>query len=151
MQKIDPYLISSLLQYIEDNKQGTFSYAGGVTTVMQELTGKPAESFETKARRYAAMPFAHQTLANRVKAIVNFMITPIYPAYNIEAYERALQLPVPAKPPRCMEDERWKSSHAAQMALQGTASGSGPRLGGDPIGRNFAYPKTLQPNLISQQ
>ena len=116
--KIDQYQIALLLQYINDNKQGTFEFEGGVTQVMQEITGSPAESFETTARRYAAMPFAQQTLSNRLKAFINFNITPFYPGYNIKAYERKLELPIAAKPLYCMEDERWKQSHAAQMAEQ---------------------------------
>lgn len=116
MQKVDQYQIALLIQYVEDNKQGAFSYMGGITQVMRELTGSPAEPFELTARRYAAMPFARQTFGNRLKAFVNFNLTPLYPGYNIAAYERALQLPVPAKPLYCMEDERWKRSHADQMA-----------------------------------
>ena len=121
MQKVDPYLIASLVQYIQDNKQGAFSYEGGVTRVMEELTGHPAESFETTARRYAAMPFAKQTLANRLKALINFNLTPFYPGYDINGYERALQLPVPKKPLYCMENDRWRENRAAQMAEQGIA------------------------------
>ena len=116
-QRIDPYLIYSLLHYIVDNKQGTFSYEGGVTDVMRELTGSPAESFETTARRYAAMPFAQQTLGNRLKAFIKFNLTPFYPGYDIKGYERRLELPVPAQPLYCMEDEHWKESHAEQMAI----------------------------------
>lgn len=120
MQKIDQYQITLLIRYAEDNKQGAFSYEGGVTHVMEDLTGSPAEPFEVTARRYAAMPFARQTFGNRVKAFINFNITPFYPGYNTDAYERSLRLPVPAKPLHCMEDERWKREHAAQMAPQGT-------------------------------
>lgn len=118
MQKIDPYQIAVLIQYVEDNKQGTFSYKGGVTEVMQELTGGPAESFETTARRYAALPFAQQTLGNRLKAFLSFNVTPFYPAYDIEGYERKLELPVPRKLLYCMEDDRWKSAHAEQITAQ---------------------------------
>ena len=118
MQKVDPYQIALLVRYAEDNKQGTFSYEGGVTEVMRELTGRPAENFEATARRYAAMPFARQTFSNRLKAFINFNITPFYPGYNIEAYERKLQIPMPPKPLHCMQDERWRSSHAIQMAAQ---------------------------------
>ena len=128
-QKIDPYQIALLIQYIEDNKQGAFSYQGGVTRVMEELTGSPAESFETSARREAALPYARQTIANRLKAFVNFNLTPFYPGYNIAAYERKLELPVPPRPLRCMEDADWKKSRAAQMASQGaipTVSGITP-------------------------
>ena len=115
LQKIDPYSVGLLVRYIEDNKQGTFSYEGGVTDVMQELTGSPAESFETSARRYAALPFARQTLGNRLKAFVNFNITPFYPGYNIAAYELALDLPRAQKPLYCMEDPHWRTTHAKQM------------------------------------
>jgi uncharacterized protein YbjT (DUF2867 family) len=118
MQKIDPFLVSILLKYVEDNKQGAFSFEGGVTQVMQELTGSPAESFETTARRYAAMPFARQTAANRLKAFLNFNAVPFYPGYNIDAYERNLEFPIPPRPLQCMEDENWKKSRAAQMERQ---------------------------------
>jgi uncharacterized protein YbjT (DUF2867 family) len=123
MQKVDPFLIYALLKYVQDNRQGTFSYQGGVTNVMQELTGRPAESFETTSRRYAAMPFAQQTFANRLKAFVNFNITPFYPGYNVDAYERKLEFPVPSRPLQCMEDEGWRKSHAEQMASQGRTPG----------------------------
>ena len=119
MQKIDPFQIYVMLKYVEDNKQGAFSYAGGVTEVMQQLTGRHAESFETTARRYAALPFAQQTFANRLKAFVNFNITPFYPGYNIAAYERSHEIPAPTHALQCMEDESWKQSHLEQMALQG--------------------------------
>ncbi len=123
MQRIDPYQIAVLIQYVQDNKQGAFSFAGGVTNVMEEITGRPAESFETTARRYAALPFASQTFANRLKAFINFNITPFYPAYNLKKYERSLELPMPAKPLYCMEDERWTKSHAEQMAPQSVLAG----------------------------
>jgi len=121
MQKVDPFQIYALLKYVQDNRQGAFSYEGGVTDVMQELTGRPAESFETTARRYAAMPFAQQTFANRLKAFVNFNITPFYPGYNVAAYERKFEFPVPSRPLQCMEDEGWKKAHGEQMALPGRA------------------------------
>ena len=121
LQKIDPFSIYLLLKYVEDSKLGAFSYEGGVTTVMEELTGWPAESFETTARRYAEMPFARQTFANRLKAIANFSVTPLVPGYDIDAYERRLEIPVPPRPLQCMEDEGWKQSRAAQMASQGAA------------------------------
>jgi len=120
-QKIDPYSIALLIQYAQDSKLSAFSHDGGVTRVMEELTGHPAENFETTARRYAAMPFAKQTLANRLKAFINFNLTPFYPGYDIKGYERQLQLPVPPKPLYCMENDRWRTNRAAQMAEQGIA------------------------------
>jgi hypothetical protein len=122
MQKVDPYSIALLIQYIEDSKRGAFEFEGGVTQVMEELTGSSAESFEITARRYAELPFAQQTLSNRVKAFINFNIAPFYPAYDIEAYERKLESPSPRKPLYCMEDTRWKKSHAEQMSAKNISS-----------------------------
>jgi hypothetical protein len=45
-----------------------FEFEGGVTDVVEALTGLPAESFETTARRYAALPFARPTLGNRLSS-----------------------------------------------------------------------------------
>lgn len=118
-QGIDPYQLSLLIEYIEDNKQGAFSYQGGVTDVMRELTGSPAESFETTARRYAALPFAQRTFGNRLKAMVNFSMVPFYPGQNMAAYERKLEVPAASKPLYCMQDAGWKSAHAAQMLKGG--------------------------------
>ena len=115
-QGIDPYQISVLRYYMEDMKRGTFSFAGGVTHVVEELTGKPAETFETTARRYAAMPFARQTVGNRLKAAVNFALTPFYPGYDFDKWDRKMRLPQAANPTLSVDDEPWRGVHAAQMA-----------------------------------
>jgi NAD(P)H dehydrogenase (quinone) len=117
-QKMDRYEIACFLHYIEENKKGAFSYEGGVTRVMEELTGHPAESFETSARRYAAMPFAKKTFGNRLKGFISFSLTPFYPAYDLEGYERAIELPTAPKPLYCMENEGWRIQRAAKMVNQ---------------------------------
>ena len=119
-QGIDPFQISCLRYYMEDMKRGTFAFEGGVTNVVEELTGTPAESFETTARRYAALPFARQTLGNRLKAFVSFNMTPLYRGYNFDKWDRARDFPVPLKPSLSIDDEQWRIEHAAQM--KGTRS-----------------------------
>jgi hypothetical protein len=114
-QGIDPYTISCLRHRMEDMKRGTFSFEGGVTNVVEELTGTPAESFETTARRYAAMPFARQTLGNRLKAFVNFNLTPFYPGYNFDKWDRIMRFPQPASPTLSVQDETWQRTHRSQM------------------------------------
>lgn len=116
MQHVDPYEIYLFIRYIEDNKQGTYSYLGGVTHVMEQLTGKPAERFDVTASRYAQLPFAAQTATNRLKALLRFVLTPFYPAYDVDAYERRIEVPPAAKPLYCMEDPRWKEARKAQMS-----------------------------------
>ena len=122
MQRIDPYQIALLVRYVEDNKQGTFSFEGGVTDVMRELTGKPAETFATTASRYARLPFAKQTIGNRLRALWNFAITPFYPAYDLDGYLRKLHVPVPAQTMHCMQDPQWRDLHSVQMHMSDAPS-----------------------------
>lgn len=127
-QGIDPYQISVLRHYMEDMKRGTFSFEGGVTNVVEALTGTPAESFEATARRYAALPFARQTLGNRLKAFVRFNLTPFYPGTNFDHWDRKLRLPQPTAPTFSVEDETWQSTHRAQMQASPDHSSPLPRL-----------------------
>lgn len=116
-QGIDMYEIASLRHYMRDMRAGTFAFEGGVTDVVARLTGRPAESFAATAQRYAALPFARQTLRNRLRALGAFMLTPLYPGTNFARYDRAMGFPVPVTPSLAIEDEHWRRSHGAQMAL----------------------------------
>jgi uncharacterized protein YbjT (DUF2867 family) len=116
-QGIDPYSISCLRYYMEDMKRGTFSFEGGVTEIVLQLTGTPAETFETTARRYAAMPFAQQTLSNRVKAVASFLMTPFYRGYHFDTWDRQMRFPMPQKASLSIDDPQWREEHAAQMAV----------------------------------
>jgi hypothetical protein len=64
-------LFSGIRYYIDDNERGAFEL-GAPTTDVLDVTGRPAEDFETIARRYAA-PFRNQRtfrqLASRVRAV----------------------------------------------------------------------------------
>jgi hypothetical protein len=114
-QGVDPFEISSLRHYMQDMRQGTFAFEGGVTTVVEELTGTPAESFETTARRYAALPYARQTFGNRLKAFFNFTLTPFYRGHNFDKWDSKMALPGTCPTSLSIEDERWRRGHAAQM------------------------------------
>jgi len=41
------------------------------------VTGRPAETFETTARRYSALPEAHRSFRNWLRTFVEFMRTPM--------------------------------------------------------------------------
>ena len=43
------------------------------------------------------MPFARQTLANRLRAFVNFNLTPFYPGTNFDKWDLKMRLPKPAR------------------------------------------------------
>lgn len=101
--------------YVEDHKQGAFEF-GAPTTDVLDVTGRPAEDFETTARRYAALPGAKRTFANGVKAFADFSRTPLAPGYDLDTYDSRMRFPVPPAPRFVMQDERWKAEHAAQVA-----------------------------------
>jgi len=128
MQGVDPYLIYVLRSYMQDHKQGTFEFEGGVSNVVDALTGSPAESFEMTVRRYAALPFARQTVGNRLRALINFMITPFYPGYDLARLERELGFPMPPKPQQCMESETWQAEHRLTSAVQHGQTERAPQL-----------------------
>ncbi len=113
MQGVDPFQVHSLLDYLEDHKRGVFSFEGGVNNVVEELTGAPAETFETTVRRYAAMPFTQRTLKNRLQAFVHFNLTPFYPGYNLRSYAREHEFPQAVHPQLSADSEFWRSEHTS--------------------------------------
>lgn len=121
-QKINPLEISGFRHYVEEMKRGTFELDGGVTTVVRELTERPAESFETIAHRYAAMPFAKVTLANRLKAVARISLVPFLPGYDLETWERQAGIPMPPTPSLSIDDASWRDEHGHQMAQLSRAS-----------------------------
>ena len=86
--------------------------------LFQGLTGAPAESFEVTAARYAAMPFARQTLVNRLKAFAKFNMTPFYPGYDLDTWDRQAGFPTPANPTLSIDNERWRADHSRLTANQ---------------------------------
>src|SRR5262249_11812197 len=56
-------LISGVRYYIDDHRRGAFEL-GAPTTDVLDVTGQPAEDFETIARRYAAQPANRRTFVN---------------------------------------------------------------------------------------
>ena len=97
--------------YLVDHRQGAFAY-GAPTEVVPEVTGKPAESFETTVRAYLSRPEAQRGGTAFRKVLTEFMLSPLWPGYNHRAYERQLQLPQLEAPLYAMQDECWKADHA---------------------------------------
>ena len=115
-QRVDPLMASVFVRYVSgDMKAGVFEFEGGVSDVLEQLTGEPGERFEATARRYAALPFARQTAANRVRAFATFMATPFLPGYNLNRLDRHWDMPVAPNPSVGIEDPRWRDEHRAMM------------------------------------
>ena len=110
MQGVDPYQITVLRDYNRDHRQGAFAF-GAPTDDVRIVTGRPAEDFETTARRYAARPDAERTAGNRLRAAFDFARTPLMPGYNLKRFARQLGAPAPARPRFAMDDARWRAEH----------------------------------------
>jgi uncharacterized protein YbjT (DUF2867 family) len=104
-------LLSGVRYYIEDHKRGAFEM-GAPTTDVLDVTGRPAEDFETIARRYAALPGNQRTLGNWLRTFAQFLITPLVPGFNLDRYDRGLRSPFPSEPQFAPESEVWRREHA---------------------------------------
>lgn len=104
-------LVSGIRYYIGDHKLGAFEL-GAPTADVLEVTGRPAEDFETIARRYAALPSNRRTLGNRLRTLLQFAMTPLSPAFNLSRYDRELRRPLPSEPRFAPESKVWRAEHA---------------------------------------
>jgi uncharacterized protein YbjT (DUF2867 family) len=124
-QGVDPAEVSNLRAYMDDMERGSFALEGGVTTDLEDVTGTPAEDFETTARRYAGQPFARQIIVNRLVALAKFNAAPFYRGIHPAAWERRHDIPRPPKPTLAADDARWTEEHREQMTRQRRPAGFG--------------------------
>jgi NAD(P)H dehydrogenase (quinone) len=103
-------LISGIRYYIDDHKRGAFEL-GAPTTDVLDVTGRPAEDFETIARRYAALPRNQRTLGNWFRQFAQFMIAPVSPGFNLARYDRELRRPFPSEPKFATDSDVWRREH----------------------------------------
>jgi NAD(P)H dehydrogenase (quinone) len=115
-------LMSGVRYYIDDYKRGAFEL-GAPTTDVLEVTGRPAEDFETIARRYAALPRNQRTFGNWFREFVQFMLAPLSPGFNFDRYDRELRRPFPSLPQFAPESKAWRREHAIADAGMPAAPG----------------------------
>src|SRR6516162_10513188 len=108
---------SGVRYYIDDHERGAFEL-GAPTTDVLDVTGRPAEDFETIARRYAA-PFLNQrTFANWLRAVAQFILTPLSPGFNLDRYDRELRRPFPQEPQFATDSKVWRREHLIVSTAQ---------------------------------
>jgi len=111
-------LISGVRYYIDDHQHGAFE-VGAPTTDVVDLTGRPAEDFETIAHRYAALPHNRRRLGSWVRELARFAVAPLSPAFNLDRYDRELRRPFPSEPQFTYESQVWRREHAIAHAERG--------------------------------
>ena len=87
------YEYANIRYYLKDVSEDVFAI-NGTTNVVQELTGREPEDFETIVRNYVShMPEAKQNLWNKLKAMKNFAKILFTKAPDMEAFEAAQYFP----------------------------------------------------------
>jgi NAD(P)H dehydrogenase (quinone) len=127
-------LMSNVRYYIDDHKRGAFEL-GAPTTDVLDVTGRPAEDFETIARRYAALPQNLRTFGNWVRELAQFLTAPLTPGFNFDRYDRELRRPFPFEQQSAPESKVWRREHgitdpakpAASVHNMGTSATSRPK------------------------
>jgi hypothetical protein len=104
-------VFSGIRYYIDDHKRGAFE-AGAPTTDVQDVTGRPAEDFETIARRYAALPRNQRNFRNWLREFVLFMLAALALGFDLNRYDRELRRPFPSVPQFATDSKVWRSEHA---------------------------------------
>lgn len=111
-------LLSNLRYYIDDHRRGAFEL-GAPTTDVLDVTGRPAEDFETIARRYAALPWNQRTPGNRFRQFAAFLVAPFSRGYDFDRYERELRRPFPSEPQFAPDSEVWRHEHGIGGVVAG--------------------------------
>ena len=112
-------VIGGVRYYIDDHKRGAFEL-GAPTTDVLDVTGQPAENFETIARRYAALPGNRRTPGSWLRQFAQFVIAPLSPGFDLDRYDRELRRPFPSEPLFAPESKIWRHEHAIAHAERGT-------------------------------
>src|SRR6201993_4502146 len=112
----EPFMLSGLRYWGEDNDRGAFAVGAPKDTV-RELTGRDAEDFETIARRHAAWPESRHSFGARLAALARFMAVAILPGFNPAIYDRAQEQPVPPTPHLALDDADWTASHGIEGSV----------------------------------
>ena len=114
-------VMSNVRYYFEDHRRGAFEL-GAPTTDVLDVTGRPAEDFETIARRYAALPRNQRTFGNWLREFAQFMIAPLSPGFNLDRYDRELRRPFPSEPQFATDSKVWRREHGITDSTKAAAS-----------------------------
>ena len=111
--------IASVRYYAQDLRGGTFA-VGAPTTDVEEITGTPAESFETIARRYVARPdlivpgLQAGTKLGALAFMLKMMLTR---APDLDRWERGRGYPMLEAPVLAHESDEWRAAAEQKRLL----------------------------------
>jgi len=104
-------MVTQLVIYAEEYRRGTFA-VNAPNDVVQELTSQKAEDFETITRQIVTeRPEAVLSLINKLRAMGNFIKSPLTFGTNPEVIERRAEHVVLKSPTLNLDSPSWVETH----------------------------------------
>lgn len=110
----DAFMTAQTRTYIAEHRRGTFAH-DGLTDHVEQVAGRPAETFETTVRGHAQLPGAQRTAANLTQVLVTLTRTATTPGGNPARVERHQGNPSPATTRLAIDDPAWLASHSPHL------------------------------------
>ena len=121
---VHPYHMAQLRHYVEDYRRGSFS-VGAVTDTVRDVGGSAPEDFETIVRRHAASdPMSTPSVANKLRAVAEFVKILLTPAPDLAGHERAQHQPLLRAPEYGIDNAAWRETQDVAGAF-GTSGSPG--------------------------
>ncbi|MEM9016998.1 MAG: NmrA family NAD(P)-binding protein [Verrucomicrobiota bacterium] len=106
--------ISQVRHYIKEMRQGVFA-AGGPTDHVLEVTGREPEDFLTIARRYAALPEAQRSWANKLRLARLFAKIAVTRVPDLDQWLKSIHQPALASGALAHESSEWRENADRQQ------------------------------------
>lgn len=104
-------MLTQLNIYVEEYRRGTFA-VNAPTNAVEEVAGRPAEDFETIARRVVAeRPEAQRTAGRRLRALANMLKIALARRPDVDAIEHRRGHVLIDDPAFCGDNAEWLDSH----------------------------------------
>ncbi len=111
-----PFEQTQVVHYLREYRRGTFA-AGETTNVVEEVTGRPAENFQTIVRRYAAAdPLTRRSLSNLLRAVRQVAKVMLTRPLELKRWERENSLPI-IDGQDSIDATEWKRTHVVPNAF----------------------------------
>jgi len=113
--KIPVHLQAQVRRYVEDYRKGGFEM-GAPNDVVLEMTGRPAEDFETIVRRYIKNhdDVTRPTFGNKLKAVSGFIKLVFTSAVDLDNFDKGRAYPMLNDPKYSIDYLPWVQSHSKQ-------------------------------------
>jgi hypothetical protein len=118
-QAVPTFQLAGIRHYLDELSHGTLA-VGAPTNHIQEVTGKPPESFETIARRYMASPYLivpGLRVGTKLQALMfmgKMMLTRVP---DLDRWERERGHPLLKEPVPSFESQEWRAAAEHQTIL----------------------------------